>query len=205
MMKVEEGPKITVLPTPRLEGPLSLEEAFSKRRSVRSYQDGPLNLEQVSQLLWAAQGITGSGGFRTAPSAGALYPLEIYVVAGDVVGLASGIYRYEPRGHRLTKTVDGDLRRALCQAALGQMPVRKAPMTVVITAVFQRTTDKYGERGIRYVYLEAGHAAQNLCLQAVSLGLGTVVIGAFRDKEVSTVMKIQGKAYPLYVIPVGRK
>jgi SagB-type dehydrogenase family enzyme len=197
------GAEIT-LPSPRTEGSASLEEALLKRRSVRSYREGPLTLAEAGQLLWAGQGITGAGGLRTAPSAGALYPLEILLVAGDVTGITPGVYRYHPTGHTLTRIRDGDLRRDLSAAALGQEAVERAPAVLAITAVYGRTTGKYGERGIRYVHMEAGHSAENVCLQAVSLELGTVTIGAFDDGRVGGVLGLEPGEVPLYLMPVGR-
>ncbi|KPJ51984.1 nitroreductase, partial [candidate division TA06 bacterium DG_24] len=154
------------------------------RRSIRSYSDAPLTLAEVSQLLWAAQGITNDRGFRTAPSAGALYPLEVYVVAGKVEGLPAGIYKYRPREHELWRVDLGDKRRELSGAALGQEPVADGAIDIVFAAVYGRTAVKYGERATRYVHIEVGHAAQNVFLQAGALDLGAAVIGAFFDEEV---------------------
>jgi len=193
------------LPQPRYDGNVSLEQSLLQRRSVRDYTGEPLTLAEVSQLLWSAQGITDARGFRTAPSAGALYPLEVYVVAGNVRGLTPGVYRYEPDGHRLLRLMDGDKRAGLADAALGQGSVEAGAADFVITGVYERTTAKYGDRGIRYVHLEAGHAAQNLCLQATALGLGTVTVGAFQDDEVMRLLNLPGNETPLYIIPVGRK
>ena len=182
----------------------SVEEALLARSSVREYLQEPLELSEISQLLYAAQGITRPGGYRTAPSAGALYPLELYVVAGDVNDLPDGIYHYQPDGHELIKTADGDHREALSNAALGQEPVRDAAAVLVISAVPERTTVKYGERGIRYIHMEVGSVAQNVYLQAVPLNLGTVFIGAFYDEEVSQVLKLGNEEIPLCLLPVGR-
>lgn len=193
------------LPDPGLDGDLTLEAALEARRSLRSYSGDPLSLEDVSQLLWAAQGVTDSGrGFRTAPSAGATYPLEVYVVAGKVTGLSEGVYRYDPGSHRLHVESTEDLREALYKAALQQAAVRNAPVVLVMTGVYERTTARYGERGVRYVYMEVGHAAQNVYLQAASLGLGTVVIGAFDDSKVQEIMDLGEDEHPLYLMPVGR-
>jgi SagB-type dehydrogenase family enzyme len=192
------------LPRPRLESSTSLEEAINARRSIRSFSRDPLTLAELSQLLWAAQGITHPAGRRTAPSAGALYPLKIYAAAGNVTDLPSGIYRYEPEGHVLVRIADGDPRRAVAEAAHGQASVRKAAVDIVISAVYSRTTGKYGERGIRYAHLEAGHAAQNVLLQSVSLQLGSVVIGAFSDDGMKRAMRLAPDEQPLYIIPVGR-
>ena len=191
------------LPGPRPEGPLSVERALSTRRSVREYTAGGLGLAEVSQVLWAAQGVTDSAGYRTTPSAGALYPLETYVVAGQVTDLPAGVYRYELRPHTLALVVPGDRRRALADAALQQLFIASAPVVLVLCAVYARTTRKYGDRGVRYVHMEAGHAAQNVSLQAVSLGLGTVVVGAFADARVRAVIGAAADEEPLYILPIG--
>jgi len=193
------------LPEPRLKSGVSLEEALFKRRSVREYANLPLSLEEVSQLLWSAQGITAAWGGRTAPSAGGLYPLEVYLVAGDVKNLAPALYRYKPVGHELLKVKDGDVRQELARAALGQPWVKEAAINIVIAAVYERTTRKYGDRGIRYVHMEAGHAAQNIYLQATTHDLGVVTVGAFNDEQVKEILGMPANEVPLYVIPVGRK
>lgn len=196
---------IIELPEPKHFSEVSVEEAILKRRSTRKYVDKPLTSQEVSQLLWAAQGITDPKGLRTAPSAGALYPLEIYIVVGDVENLDEGIYKYEPHEHRLVKTLNGERRAELTKAALDQVWVKEAAIDIVITAVYERTTVKYGDRGIKYVHIEVGHAAQNLCLQATSLELGIVTVGAFHDKQVKEVMGLPENEQPLYIIPVGKK
>ncbi len=193
------------LPEPKFDGKVSVEKALFERRSIRDYADEPVTLAEVSQLLWAAQGLTDPAGYRSAPSAGALYPLEVYVVAGKVAALPAGIYRYKPRGHELIQVGDGDKRSELYAAALSQAALKQAPVSIVVTAIFERTTQKYRDRGIRYVHMEAGHAAQNVCLQAVSLDLGTVVIGAFNDDAVKKVMHLMATEEPLYIIPVGKR
>lgn len=186
------------LPPPRLQGTLSLEEALAKRRSVRQFRPDPLNAEQLSQLCWAVQGITHPSGFRTAPSAGALYPLEVYVV------LPQGVYHYNPQRHALTRWQEGDLRAALHAVALRQDAILQAAAVFVITAVYERTEAKYGkQRSPRYVHMEVGHAAQNLLLQAVALGLGSVPIGAFFDEGVQEALKLPTDHRPLYLLPVG--
>jgi len=183
---------------------MSLEEAIKARRSVRDYTGEPVSLAEVAQLLWAAQGITSERGARAAPSAGGTYPLELYVVAGDVEGLPPGVYHYRPKTHDLVEWGPRDRRAALAEASLNQAWVRTAAVDIVIAAVYARTTQTYGERGIRYVDLEAGHAAENLCLQAVALGLGSVMVGAFYDDEVQGVLDLPADHEPIYVIPVGR-
>ncbi|MBM2815387.1 MAG: Nitroreductase [Ignavibacteria bacterium] len=192
------------LPEPKYDGNTSVEQALLKRRSDREYKDESLTLTEISQLLWAGQGITDTRGFRTAPSAGALYPLELYVVAGKVNNLPDGIYKYEPQKHELVMVIEGDKRSELCNAALDQPSVKEAAAVIVFSAVYERTTGKYGERGIRYVHIEVGHAAQNIFLQAVSLNLGAMVIGAFDDEEVKKIMNIPEREQPLYILPVGK-
>ncbi|HET7101377.1 MAG TPA: SagB/ThcOx family dehydrogenase [Terriglobia bacterium] len=187
------------LPRPARSGVVSLEEVLSQRRSTREFVSGPLTERQLSQLLWAAQGMTGSDGFRTTPSAGAIYPLEIYVV------LPAGFYHYDPARHRLDRILADDLRPALYHAALTQEAVREAEAVFVMTAVYERTAQKYGEaRGRRYAHLEAGHAAQNLLLEAVALGLGAVAMGAFHDTEVQKALSLPRNHEPLYLIPAGK-
>lgn len=193
------------LPEPQTDGETSVEQALSHRRSVRSYTSEPLTLAEVSQLLWSAQGITSGQGFRTSPSAGALYPLELYVVAGNVTDLQPGIYRYLPSEHKLTRVTSGDRRQELAEAALGQACLRDGAAVFVFSAVPERTTQRYGERGIRYIHMEAGHAAQNLLLQVVALDLGAVVVGAFRDDRVERVVGMEPDEEALYLVPVGRK
>ena len=175
-----------------------------KRRSVREYANLPLTLEDISQLLWAAQGITTEWGGRTAPSAGALYPLEVYLVVGNVENLACGVYKYKPERHELVKVRDDDVRGELAQAALGQTWVKEGAIDIVIAAVYERTTKKYGDRGVMYVHMEAGHAAQNIYLQAAALNLGMVTVGAFYEDQVKDILGMPGNEIPLYVIPVGR-
>ena len=192
------------LPEPRRQSNVSVESALQSRRSVREYRDEPLTLSDVSQLLWAAQGFTGPEGARAAPSAGALYPLEVYLVAGRVNDLASGIYRYRPQHHELVRVAEGDKRASLASAALDQDCVRNAAVTIVVAAVYERVTKKYGQRGVMYVHMEAGHAAQNVHLQAVALNLGTVAVGAFEDEPVKKLLTLPTEEQPLYLLPVGR-
>lgn len=192
------------LPEPGYYSRVSVEEAILNRRSIRSYSTGEITAGEVSQLLWSAQGITSQWGGRTAPSAGALYPLELYLVVGDVKDIEKGIYSYEPDKHELIKVRDGDVRKDLAEAAVNQSAVRDAAINIVFSAVYERITKKYGERGIRYVHMEAGHAAQNVYLQAVSLNLGAVVIGAFVDEKVKEILN-SNKEEPLYIMCVGKK
>jgi SagB-type dehydrogenase family enzyme len=188
------------LPKPKEKGSISIEETLNQRRSVRDYERGPLSLEQVSQLLWGASGRNLYR--RTAPSAGATYPLETYLVVGEVEGLEPGIYHYSFSNHSLEMTKEQDVRSRLSRAALGQAMIKEAPVNIIIAADYGRTTGHYGQRGIRYVHMEVGHVGQNVSLQAIALSLGTVMIGAFEDKEVREVLGI--KEEPLYIIPVGR-
>lgn len=192
------------LPPPPKAGAMSLEEALVHRRSVRAFLPGSLTLDEISRLAWAAQGTTEPGR-RTAPSAGATYPLEIYLVVGDVENLSAGVYHYRPVGHRLEALADGqDIRAHLAAASNDQEWVHQAAMVVVITAVFERTTTRYGSRGERYVHMESGHAAQNLLLQAAAMGLGATPVGAFNDTDVSRLLHLPASAKPLYLIPVAR-
>ncbi|WP_207681788.1 SagB/ThcOx family dehydrogenase [Desulfonema magnum] len=202
-MVAKNTSKVIKLPESRYDSDVSVERALHERRSVRTYGERAVTLAEISQLLWAAQGMTHAEGFRTAPSAGALYPLEIYVAVGKADKPDAGIYKYKPHTHELIKTAEGDKRAALCRAALGQSAIKKAPVVLVFCAVYERTTRKYGERGIRYVHIEVGHAAQNVFLQAVSSGLCTVPVGAFDDNDLKKIMNLDANEHPLYIMPVG--
>lgn len=191
------------LPPPVRDGNVSLEKTLSLRRSVRGYEDKPVTLSQVSQMLWAAQGVTDNRGFRTAPSAGALFPLEVYLVAGNVEELETGVYKYAPESHGLRLLATGDKRDALMAAALEQEAIQQAPAILVIGCVYERTAVRYGNRTERFVHIEAGHAGQNIALQAISLDLGTVMIGAFDDDGVQEVVGMKSEEQPLYIIPFG--
>ena len=193
-----EPGKSTSLPAPRTEGEVSVEETLLRRRSVRSFSDRALTLEELSQLCWAAQGMTKkSTGFRTAPSAGATYPLELYVFTQN------GVFRYDPRSHSLEEKETRDRRADLCRASFGQRCVAEAPVVFVMTAILERTSRRYGRRAERYVHMEAGHVAQNIHLQAVALELGSVPVGAFRDSDVARLLGLGGGEAPLYIVPVG--
>jgi len=185
---------------------MSLEEAILKRRSRRDFGDSPLTLGEISQILWAAQGITDKTGLRAAPSAGALYPLDLYLVVGKqgVAGLGEGVYHYLPQSHSLEPTLEGDVRQTLARLSAGQMFIAEAPLSLLVTAEYERTTKKYGDRGVRYVHMEAGHVGQNVYLQAEALGLGTVTIGAFQDEEISQALDLPSGHRPLYVMPIGQ-
>mgnify|MGYP006269275531 CR=1 FL=1 len=203
------------LPSPQLKGEVSLEETILRRRSVRKYRAEPLSLSQLSQILWSAQGITGSRGFRTAPSAGATYPLKIFILVGKqgvitsdvkqaLEELQAGIYSYEEDSHSLSLHKLADLRPDLARAALDQDFIIEAPVDIVICALYDRTSRIYGERGARYVHIEVGHVGENIHLQAVALGLATVEIGAFHDEEVRKVLGLDKQIKPLYIMPVGK-
>jgi len=205
MEPLKEKENEIFLPQPQQTGDFSIERALSERRSIRDYEDEPLSLKEVSQILWSAQGITApqSGG-RTVPSAGATYPLEVYLVVRKAESLTPGSYRYLPEKHKLVRISEGQLSSQLAEAALFQMFIAEAPVNLVFSAVFERTTRGYGDRGIQYVYMEAGHAAQNVYLQAESLGLGTVVVGAFEDEEIKKILALPEQEIPLYIMPVGK-
>jgi SagB-type dehydrogenase family enzyme len=199
------GESIIDLPKPRYKGSVTLEETLKERRSVREFSDQPLTLEEISQLLWATQGITEESGKRTSPSAGALYPLDIYLLNGNVKNLPAGIYKYNPFKHHIIKIKEGDKKEELSFASLGQPWVKNAAVNFIIAAVYERTTKKYGERGIKYVHIEVGHAAQNLLLQATALRLGAVPVGAFNDGWVRKIVGLRDNEQPLYIISVGKK
>ena len=184
-----------------------LEAIIARRRSVRHFSSGAISQYQLSQLLWAAQGISNRRSkLRTIPSAGASHPLEIFIVCGlnCVEDLAEGIYHYDANNHSLIRHYEGDVRPELAGAALNQSFINQAPVDIVICALYERTAMRYGDRGGRYVHMEVGHVGQNIYLQASALGLGTVAIGAFNDEEVSQVLRLEEPLKPLYIMPVGK-
>lgn len=195
--------KTLSLSTPVREGSVSLERALQDRRTRRVFDAKPLTLADVAQLLWAMQGTTAPDGGRTAPSAGALYPLEVYVAVGDAQGIAEGIYRYVSAGHELVAVAAGDVREMLAAAALGQQWVAQAAIIFIIGAVEARTTAKYGPRGVRFVHIEVGHTAQNALLQAEALGLNAGVVGAFDGDLVAQALNLPADTQPIYLIPIG--
>ena len=199
-----EESSVIHLPKPNYSGKLSLEEALLRRRSVRSYENEALQLSEVGQLLWAAQGITSEDKKRTAPSAGALYPLKIYLANAHVEGLMAGVYQYDPVEHSLLKICEGDKRKQLSIAALMQNSIRHCAAALIFAADYRYVLKKYFEKGKRYVYMEAGHAAQNVFLQAVPLHIGTVTMGAFLDGPVKKILQLPKKEEVLYLMPVGR-
>ena len=185
---------------------MSIEEILNCRRTVRAFNPTPLRLDQLSQLLWATYGVTDPRReVKTAPSAGALYPLDIYLAVGErgVEGLEGGVYHYVPPCHALEAMGSGDRRKEVARASLEQVWMAEAPIMVIITAEYKRTTGKYRERGIRYVHMEVGHAGENLFLQSVALGLGAGIVGAFDDDAVAEALEIPTGHEPLLIVPIG--
>jgi SagB-type dehydrogenase family enzyme len=193
-----------VLPKPRTESHFSVERALLERRSVREFSKAPLSLEEVSQLLWAAQGVTHIEGMRTAPSAGALYPLELYLVASNVAGLEPAVYHYSATAHTLRLTAIGDRRPELARVALGQLFVEESAAVLVFSAIERKTTRKYGHRGIRYIHIEVGHSAQNVFLQAQALGVNAAVVGAFDDERMVEILNLPQDVHVVYLMPLGK-
>ncbi|MFA6535706.1 MAG: SagB/ThcOx family dehydrogenase [Candidatus Babeliales bacterium] len=191
------------LPVPNFDGKISVEKAIKSRRSIRSYKQDPLTLEQVGQILWAAQGITSDDGFRSAPSAGATYPLEIYLVVGKVTGLTSGIYKYLNKDHVIIKINDGDKRAELSDAALSQEWIKEAPIEIIICGIYERTSKKYAANATKFVHMEVGCVAQNVYLQATALGLGTTFVGAGEEEKIASVLHLDKNEHALCILPVG--
>jgi SagB-type dehydrogenase family enzyme len=206
-MEGQRSGETVKLPEPVPSGRVSLETALNQRRSVRTFLGTSVSIRDVSQLLWACAGrrMDGvSGASRTYPSAGGIYPLKVYLIAGKVQTLGEGIYQYRPDPHELVLLKTGDYRRRLAAAAVGQQFVAEAPLCIVMTAQYRKTERVYGLRGQdRYVPMEAGHAAENLYLQAASLGMGTVAVGSFLDGRISTLLDLDDDEEPLYLLPVG--
>ncbi len=208
LLEIRNGDASISLPKPSSDGKVSLEKAIKERRTIRDFREKALSLIHLSQLLWAAQGITDpTTGKRAAPSGGALYPLDIYVLVGDngVEAMEAGVYHYSPKEHSISMILKGDRRREISSASLSQMWMAKAPVIFVVTVEYQRITRKYGERGVRYALIEVGHASQNLFLEAEALGLGAGIVGAFNDLEVSKVAGLPPRHEPLLIVPVGYK
>jgi SagB-type dehydrogenase family enzyme len=195
------------LPPPATTGGMALAEALKNRRTVRHFATRPMDLEQISQLLWEGDGASDPRGLRTAPSAGATYPLDLYLVVGErgVTGLAAGIYHYEVASHTLMPLSKGDFRAPAARACLWQAWMSEAPVMVVITGEYRRCTNRYGQRGIRYTDMEAGNVSQNLFLAAEALGLGAGIVGAFDDKTLAQALNLPAAHEPLMVLPVGFK
>jgi len=196
------------LPTPSRKGTVSVEEALSSRRTHRSFQGCALSLKQFSQMLWAAYGVTAvtSGRhLKTAPSAGATYPIDIYAVVGEggIESVAPGVYHYRPESHSLRPVGSGDVRSQVAAACLRQMWMAPAPLFIVITGEYARCSAKYGPRGVIYTHIEAGHVAQNVFLQAEALGLKAGIVGAFEKEDLGKALHIPAAHEPLLVMPVG--
>lgn len=203
----DSQPAPIYLPTPCQKGSVSLEEAIARRRSVRHFPSGTISQSQLSQILWAAQGVSDtSSKLRSVPSAGATYPLEIFVICGQncIEGIGDGIYHYNINSHSLSLHYKGDKRLELARVALDQEFIYQAPVDIIICAIYERTATRYGSRGERYVHIEVGHAGQNIYLQATTLGLATVAIGAFHDEQVREVLRLDKQYKPLYIMPVGK-
>jgi len=197
LAQAEPGEAIA-LPKPRQRGGISVEESIARRRSVRRFDPGPLDLAAISQLLWSAQGVTSERGFRAAPSAGRSYPIELYLACQE------GLFHYRPHQHAVVKVLSADVRGTLARQGRCDAFVAEAPISLIFAVVYERTTDYYGERGVRYVHLDVGHAAENVHLQGEALGLGSCALGAFDDTAVAKVLGLPKEQKPLYVIPVGR-
>ena len=202
-----QGAEAIKLPPPAHKGAVSVEEALARRRTVRRFASRSLDLNQVSQLLWGADGVSDPRGLRTAPSAGATYPLDLYLVVGErgVATLTAGVYHYRPLEHVLKLVTPGELRPAVAHASLSQSWMAEAPVMVVITAEYRRCTARYGERGIRYTHMEVGHVGENLFLQAEALGMGAGIVGAFDDRAIASILKTPAQHEPLLIMPVGYK
>lgn len=211
---------IIKLPAPYHDGKVSLENALNNRRSIREYSEDSLSISEISQILWAAQGITKKiedppsywrskqwkwmGGFRTAPSAGALYPIELYIAVGKIKGLSQGLYKYNPQEHTILKVLEGDKRVDISNAALKQSCIRKGAVNIIIFGVYKRTSIKYGKRAEQYVQIECGAVCQNIYLQSYALDLGTVFVGAFKDDSLKSTLNISEDEYPLGIMPIGK-
>ncbi|MFP4458029.1 MAG: SagB/ThcOx family dehydrogenase [Candidatus Zixiibacteriota bacterium] len=196
------GQQITTLPDPSFDGEVSLEKALKQRRSRRNFEDKSMTIHQAGQLLWAAYGISlQSRQFHTAPSAGATFPSELYLIARDIEGLEAAIYHYKPKNHSLELIKKGDYSRQLQEIALNQKTIIEAQCNIIIAADFDRTMDHYSERGRQYVYQESGHIGQNIYLQAEAIGLGTVAIGAFDENKIKEL--IDSEFTPIYIFPIG--
>ncbi len=201
---IEQTPLTYLLPYPLKEGSISVEKAISRRRSHRSYASSAISAEQISQILWAAYGMSGVD-LRTAPSAGALYPLELYLLAGNVLDIEPGVYKYNPPGHKIIRVIYRDIKSELSMAAFNQLMINTSPACLVYCAVYSRSTRRYGDRGFeRYVCMDLGHSAQNVYLQTEAMGLGTCAVGAFNDLEVKTIMQLPEDEDPLYLMPIGK-
>jgi len=195
-----------VLPTANMDSSMSVKQAISERRSVRAFKNEPLTMQELSQLLWSAQGITNkSKGLRAAPSAGALYPCELYIVVGNVADLAAGVYKYVIGKHELVKISDGDKRTELASVSLSQMWIATAPATIVVVGIIERISRKYGKaHAPQYVHIEVGAIAENVYLQGRVLGIGTTFVGAFDDNNLKRLLGAPADEEPFAVLPLGK-
>ena len=210
--KINDTPLTYKLPDINTIGNVSLEEVLNKRRSRRHFINRKVSIQNISQILWAAYGITQLapdepyiyGGYRTTPSAGVVYPLKIYLLAGNVKDIESGIYKFDPIERTIIRVVNSDVRTDLAVAAINQEMIQKAPASIIICAVSEKMIKRYGERGLnRFIPMEAGHASQNIYLQVEALHMGTCTVGAFIDDDVKKVMELPENENPLYIMPVG--
>lgn len=217
--KKKSAPESIQLPKPIFQSKTSVEEALRVRRSTRTYANEQLSISEISQILWAAQGITMTrekppqqwlpkyeypGGNRTAPSAGGLFPIEIYLLIGNVGGLSEGVYKYFPKDHSIKKVLDGNKIMDVYEVALKQSAISEARALLVITGVYERAEAKYGERGKRYTHIEVGAVCQNAALQGITLGIGSVVIGAFNDEPLKETLRMPSEEFPLAIMPLGK-
>ena len=199
------GAARTSLPAPTLKGATSLEETLTQRRSLRAFAPDPISLAHVGQLAWSAQGVTEAAtGYRTAPSAGGTLPIEVDLVVHGVPDLEDGVYRYEPGAHALRRRLAGDRRQAVADATLNQGFVADAPVILALSSVAARTSPKFGAFTERLIDMEVGHVGQNVSLQAVALGLATVVVAGFREAELAAALELAEGERPIYLMPVGR-
>ncbi len=208
LLLISAGSGEISLPLPKTDNGMGINQVISSRRSVRRYSSQPLTLAELSQLLWSAQGITDPRGKkRSAPSAGAIYPLKLYVSVkpGGVKGISEGIYLYLPQEHKLKKLISGDHQASLAQIAFGQIWMAQAPIIFIFTAEPSRMISRYRERAWLYIHLEAGMASENLMLQAVALGMGSCAVGAFWENRLAKLLKLSPSQKSLLMVTVGRK
>lgn len=191
------------LPNPKLKSGVSFEETLLKRRSHRAYTKKPLGIGEISQLLFAGEGVIEEER-RTVPSAGAFYPIEIYLSVSRVKKISPGLYKYSPENHSLDKISNNNWRAKLAEAAFSQPWVKEAPALFILCGKFEKTVKKYDEKGAIFVAMEAGHVAQNISLQAAALNLGTLCVGGFNNKQIDRLLNLDKKTEPYYIIPVGK-
>jgi SagB-type dehydrogenase family enzyme len=196
--------EVVPLPEPDLAGSVSLEETLLRRRSVRSFAPDPLPLATIGQLAWSAQGVTDpSTGYRTAPSAGGTLPIEVDLIVRGMPGLTAGVYRYLPTAHALRRRLDGDPREEVVAATMGQAFLLEPPVVMALSSVAERTAPRFGAFTERLIDMEVGHVGQNVSLQAVALGLATVVVAAIREPEMAAALHLAPGERPIYLLPLG--